>query len=482
MANEAKLQAVIALTDKMSKPLKDVNTKLRNLQKPFKSLQGQLKQFDRLSGFNKLRSGLGSLIGQTAKLGAAAGVAAAGIGYMVSKTAEQGDKIAKNARLYGISGESLQEWTYIAERQGVAQETLNNSFLAFTKRMGEARSGTGALVTLLKKANPAFLDQLLATEGNEEAFRLVIDAMRDLKDPQRQAALASAAFSRSGIALTNIARASTEEIETMRDELYAFGGVMGKDAQEAAEKYMDSMTKLDRVMGGFKIMIAGELMPVITNLIERFGEWYVKNKDLIKQKIEVFAEKLGKKINQLADWTKTFLPKAQAFIDKIGGLKTIMIAAAAVIAGPLLSALVTVGSALLFTPVGLTLTAVAAGITVLVLGLKKLKESWGPIAAWFSETWQGIKDAVDRAWESIKPIIDAVKDFQNTIADLAPEQKQSVGGRSVNANRLRTQQTQVGGEINVKITPEGKPKVESIKSTNPDVGISADVGYAMVGM
>mgnify|MGYP000860313585 FL=1 len=128
------------------------------------------------------------------------------------------------------------------------------------------------------------------------------------------------------------------------------------------------------------------------------------------------------------------------------------------------------------------MTAVAAGITILVLVLKKLKESWGPIAAWFSETWQGIKDAVDRAWESIKPIIDAVKDFQNTIADLAPEQKQSVGGRSVNANRLRTQQTQVGGEINVKITPEGKPKVESIKSTNPDVGISADVGYAMVGM
>ena len=105
MANEAKLQAVIALTDKMSKPLKDVNTKLRNLQKPFKSLQGQLKQFDRLSGFNKLRSGLGSLIGQTAKLGAAAGVAAAGIGYMVSKTAGQGDKMAKNAPIYGKSGE-----------------------------------------------------------------------------------------------------------------------------------------------------------------------------------------------------------------------------------------------------------------------------------------------------------------------------------------------------------------------------------------
>ena len=90
--------------------------------------------------------------GLISKASAVLGVAgAAGFVTLGKNALDTADKIGKTADMIGIGTDALQEYRHAAKLSGVEQATLDNGLGAFTKRLGEARAGTGALVTYLNK-------------------------------------------------------------------------------------------------------------------------------------------------------------------------------------------------------------------------------------------------------------------------------------------------------------------------------------------
>ena len=139
--------------------------------------------------------------------------------------------------------------------------------------------------------------------------------------------------------------------------------------------------------------------------------------------------------------------------------------------------------ALLATPVGWFMAAVAAiaGAAYLIY------DNWEPIAAFFDRLWGGIIGRFDGAVESIKNGLSSITSFMpESVMDYL-----GFGGQSgpqagavnqpLSATPLGQQQTQVGGELRIRIDGEGRPQVTELQSTNRNVPITVDTGLVMAG-
>lgn len=400
---DAKLKAIISVANKASGPLRAINSDLNKLRSPIRGLSSQLRGLDRSSGFKDLRRGVSGLAGELGKVAAVGAGAAAALFAGVNKMAETGDEIIKTATNFDISTDALQEWRFVAERSGVSQAALNKSMQAFTKRMAEARNGTGELHGLLKNVNPEFLKQLLAIKDNTKAYDFMIKGMAKLPDQQRQILLGDKAFSEAGRELVKITAQGADEIEKLKKQAHELGLVLDNETLVKSASFRDEMTNVAGVVKGLMFAVGSELMPEIKNLLVDLKNWYLLNKDVIKPKVAEFAKNAAAGIRDFVAWVKETAPVVKRFIDNIGGIKTIAIAVGAVLAGPLLSAIATLGSALLLTPFG-------AFVSAALFSVGMITGAFNPLAKFFPEIWEGIVNTVG------KFIADQVADINEFMA------------------------------------------------------------------
>jgi len=122
--------------------------------------------------FSKLKANVmttvKSMVSMRTVIGTLAG--GAGIGYLVKKSLNMADTIAKTADRIGITTKALQEWRHAARLSGLTTAELDKGLEAFAKRLGEARAGTGTLITILNKMDPALLANLRAARTTDDAL------------------------------------------------------------------------------------------------------------------------------------------------------------------------------------------------------------------------------------------------------------------------------------------------------------------------
>ena len=128
----------------------------------------------------------------------------------------------------------------MANQPGISTELFDKSLAKFTKTVGEARSGTGTLITILKKANPELLKQLVAVDSLGEAFDLYLKAIRDTPNALDKAALATAAFGRTGAKFINITENSAAQINKPMEEMRK-NGLMTEEQAADADDWNDAM-------------------------------------------------------------------------------------------------------------------------------------------------------------------------------------------------------------------------------------------------
>lgn len=218
--------------------------------------------------------------------GALVAVAGAGaMGVFVKKSLEAADAIGKAADVIGISTDALQEYRHAARIAGVSTELMDNSFKAFSKRVGEARNETGALVTFLKKFDEQLLKNIQSSGSTEEALNLFMDRMGKTANQTDRAALAAAAFSRSGLVLTNMVKDGAAGLEKMRREARDLGIVMDEQLIRQSEKANDEIEKLTRVLKVQFMSAAVGLAPEIAKIAKSMTDWYKVNQDIVKQDV-----------------------------------------------------------------------------------------------------------------------------------------------------------------------------------------------------
>ena len=252
-------------------------------------------------------------IAKIGTVGAAA--AAAGLAKLTLDYAKQADELAKFSKQTQFGVESLQELEFAADRAGVGAETMRKAIEKLSKNVGDAKADTGTLKTILDKTSPSLLEAAKNTTDTEQALMLFLGAIRELPDASQKAALANAAFGRSGLKVIRLADDGADALEAYREEARRYGLITATQAA-AAEKFADEQTNLTASLVGLRNEIGGELLPVLTPYVERLKEWVVANRGLISSKIVSVVEGIADGIASV-DWTGV-IDGADKFAGHIG--------------------------------------------------------------------------------------------------------------------------------------------------------------------
>jgi hypothetical protein len=301
---------------------------------------------------------------------AAAAAAGAALLKMTQDSAEAGDGYAKTARIIGMTAEELQELEYAAKQSGVSSETLTGSLKKLNSNINDAKNGSGALTKALKDTNPALLNQLKGVKSNEEAFNLLMGAVKNAPDEFKKAELAQAAFGKSGLDLILMAEAGTDTLSGLREEARKYG-LISNEAARASEEYMDAQGRLKSAFEGAKNELAEGMMPAVTRAMDKVAEFIAG--------IDDWDKVLRITITAVASLTAAvgIFVTVMKIAPVIQGVVTAINAAGGALAA-LKVKILAVNAAIAANPVGLIATAIAAaaGIIVGVIGnaISKQKE------------------------------------------------------------------------------------------------------------
>jgi len=410
---DAEARILIRAVDRVTAPIKRINASVDRMTRPLRRVRDAVARIGQVAGLGKLAGGLrgvgaaasglaghlGGVLGPLAALGGAASVA--GLGSIITDFASTADEASKFARQIGLSTEALTELQYAADRQGVSQEAFNTSMGAFGKRLGELKAGTGSLNSLLGKVNPAFAQQLKLAGSTEEAFGMMMQALQNLEDPGKRAALAAAAFGRSGQEMTRMAEAGADGLAQLRQDARDLGLVISNEAGTNAESFVDTVTRFQGALTGVSNSIATKVMPVLQPLLDKLTAWIVANRELIAQKVHAVVDRIATALRAI-DWASViaglrgFMDRIQSVVQSVGGWENVLIGLIAVMNAGMIGAILQVGRAIVGLGGILLANPILAIVAAIAGAVYAIYANWDGIVAWF----QGKLAAVTAAFES----------------------------------------------------------------------------------
>jgi len=315
----------------------------------------------------------------------------------------RGNEIAHTSQIIGTTAENYQKLIYAAHMQDIAQSDVVTSMQKLNNNMGQLKVNTGAMYTTLIRINPALANQLRHTTDTTQAMLELSDALKNTKNSQDRAAIAQAAFGRSGQVLLPLLLEGKNGIEKLMGEASKYGDVLSNSVIDQTLKADDTMKKIKGTMANLKDQVLGALLEKLTPLIDKVQEWVTANKDLIATKIKDFIQGAANVIDRVVELFKRWGPLIGTVVASIVVLKTAMIAAGVAstvfsVASGLIEAfsLVTGGAATVWealnlvmsaNPIGLIVIGIAALIAIVILAVKH----WGEIKAWIDKAWESIK-------------------------------------------------------------------------------------------
>lgn len=455
MADEkkTKLEIVIGAIDNATAGIKAIRARISGLTAPFRLIGESLSGLAATSGlgeivegFKGVGSALKDVLGKLLAIGGAAAAAVVGLFALVGQFDDLGDK----AEMLGVSVDFLAQMRFAAEKSGASVESLDSGLQTLALNLGQARAGIGKMTGFLNIVSPALLRQLKATKSNAEAFDLLANAMAKIKDPAKRLAFAQKTIGDPSLAPL-LAKGAAGVAELRKRYLELAGSQEG--AAAAAGPVDDAMKDLKAATDGIKAALVEGLSPALQQLVEELKAWFGENRARIAEWVKDWGKKLPAAIHKFADAFLHAIDVVADIIDSLGGFKTVAIAVAGVIAGPLIAAVVSLGIAILSTPIGWIVAGFAAFAVAAVLMVKhwddiketvakvgavlmttpfgwvvasiagliglanQLIQAWDPISDFFIGLWDGVVSVFERAWEIIKGIVDKVSDAVDSIGE-----------------------------------------------------------------
>ena len=222
-----------------------------------------------MAGFRRDMDSTGRALRRMA-MGALAVAGIGGLGYMLKKTMESVDQIAKMSDELQISTEALTGLEHAAKISGTSIESLHKAMGIFVRRMGEAKFGVGEGVRGLEMLGLE-ADNIIKM-GTEKSFMLIAQRISEAGSAAEQAGIAYNFFGRQGTQLLNMFQQGREGIEAMREEAERLGLVFSRFDAYQVEAANDALTRARAVLTGLFRQATIELAPYIEVLADKFVE------------------------------------------------------------------------------------------------------------------------------------------------------------------------------------------------------------------
>lgn len=274
-----------------------------------------------LNSFRRVESGINGFAGRVVRSlgsigralpnllgigGFVGGAGLAGLGLLAKQSVETASAIVDAADKAGIGTTAYQALSFQAIQVGLSVEQLNTGLTTFATRVGQARAGTGALSSTMNKLNPELAAALRNTRSQEEALRIVADAMSSATTQTDRLAIEQAAFGRgAGGAFTLALRGGSIAIDEFTARARELGIVIDEQLLRTAEQAGDQLDILGAVikaqLTGAMIQAAPaiaqlalaltQLIPKITETAVEWGKWLgiLKGTELDTKRAELGA-------------------------------------------------------------------------------------------------------------------------------------------------------------------------------------------------
>ena len=228
----------------------------------------------------KLSKGLKIAGASIAAAGAAAAAAAGTVFALTKRVAESQDRIGKFAERIGFSVEGLTQLRFAAEKTGVDGDKLNIAMQRLTRRLAEARAGSGTAKVALEEMGRVLGKDIVNTgRSSEETLSDIADAMKKIEDPAKRTSLAFKLFDTEGVALVNTLKDGSEGLNKLKAEASALGATFDREAAENSAKFNDTLLEVTSTADGIFRSVMNEVMPGITIVLEDLRDTIVENKD-----------------------------------------------------------------------------------------------------------------------------------------------------------------------------------------------------------
>ncbi len=339
MATEYPLSLIIKAVDRATAPLRAINERMKHLTAPVRKLNNSFKALADEAGIPRLMksfTGAGKAIAsvgrETVALGLKMSAMAAGAGYAVYRimrgAVDAGDKLAEMAQRVGLSVDAYAQLQFAAAQADVEQEQFAAAMDQFNKRLGEAKAGGGPLLEFLNKVGPALARQVKGAKGTEEALGLMTSAFEKVTDPSKRAALAAAVFGKSGLQMGQFLGQGSKAIGEQRRRYFELAGSQEKFAKDAGDAD-NAIRETEIAFLGLRNAAAGELFPALTELAHALANVLAGNRGALLgwaretgAAISAWVKSGG--IDRLVTSMKEWRDTIGNVVDRLGGLKGVL--------------------------------------------------------------------------------------------------------------------------------------------------------------
>ncbi len=301
----------------------------------------------------KINKGIDDAVKGLTAIVVVATAAAGAVGVFTKKIAESHDQLAKLSRITGVDVKALQELGFVAELGGASVDSMNGSLKNLSKIASEAARGMGSGVEVFGMLGISATDAAGRIKSANDLLLDISDSISKLKTTAEQLEFTA----KLGISedLLPALQKGSEAIRQQRKEARELGFVIDKDAAAAAEEFVDVMLKVKKIVGGVASAIGTKLIKNAMPMLKIFIEWFKVNKQLIKQNVVIYFNKIKTVSKAVLNIMKRVADTVLFLVDAMGGWKNTIIAVSALLLAMNASALL------------MPILAIAAGAAILLI-------------------------------------------------------------------------------------------------------------------
>ncbi len=434
MTATAEAQVALTLIDRITGPI----NRIANRFKSFGTRLGLDRLSTRFRALGAAVSRLGPALAESTRrlgmFGALIGVGGGGIAALTfglaRSVADASKQIANLATLTNMSVEGFQAYSFAAKTVGIEQDKFADILKDVQDKIGDfMQTGGGAMADFFEKVAPKVGITKKAFEGlsGSDALRLYVQSLEKAGLSHSDMVFYMEAIASDSSLLLPLLLDNAKGYDTLAQSAIDAGAVLGADAIEAGRGFRTSLDLLQLRIDGIARTIGAQLLPPMTDFVEKLSDWYDANQKLIKSTITEWVQRFAGFLEDLLDPTSELRKSMASFGDSIGRvydwIKPLVnflggpaMAALALlgvyIAGPLVAAilglippLVSLSAALLATPLGwvvLGLAAIGGAVYTLI-------KRWDEFVDYWAGLWNRVTSAFETGW--LDGVVAVLKEF-----------------------------------------------------------------------
>ena len=251
------------------------------------------KTFRTLNNTMKMvKNTVGGITKVMGKFTLVAGATATAVGLLSKRFIDQIDSIDKVSKKIGVSADFLQKLRFASEITGVEIRTTDMALQRFTRRMAEARVGTGEALPALKELGVSFVDTTGRVRKTEDVFFDVAKALNNVDDDATKLRLGFKLFDSEGVALVTTMGALIKQFQIFDD----LGLGLGDENIKKVADLKDNLTEVKNIVSLIGMSTFAGLSDEIDSIVTALK---TKLTDFIDNDAEKFAQDLGEKIKAI---------------------------------------------------------------------------------------------------------------------------------------------------------------------------------------